>query len=533
MLDLRGLTVVVDTDGRITFSDLPEDIRAVARSLSEVKMNDILTMSAQQIQQAVSKKEISPVEVTRAFLERIQDVDAKIGAFLYVDPELAIKQAQQVEKDVLAGNVGMLSGVPVAVKDIFDTRDMPTTAGSKILDGFRPPFDATVVQRLRGAGAILLGKTNMDEFAMGSTGENSAYKTTHNPWDLAKAPGGSSGGSAAALAALQAPLALGTDTGGSIRQPAALCGVVGLKPTYGRVSRYGIIAFASSLDQAGPMARCVGDAALMMQVIAGVDPRDSTSLPVPVPDYVKGVTGGLSGVTVGLVRNFVDNDGVEPQIREKILETARIMREKGAIVKDVALPNAKYCIATYYIIATAEASSNLARYDGVRYGMRKEEPGKDLDAMYRATRGTGFGDEVKRRIILGTFVLSSGYADAYYQRALRVRTMIRGDFEDVFKDVDLLLMPTSPVAAVGLGEKVADPLSMYLLDEFTVCVNLAGLPGISVPAGLDTAGHPMGVQVVGPQLAETGVLNAARAIEDAFEFYKQTPTINPAINMRG
>ena len=525
MLDLRDLTVVVDTDGRITFSDLPKDIRDVARSLSGVKMNSILTMSVREIQQAVAKKELSPVEVTRAFLERIEQVDPKIGAFLHVDPDLVMKQAQDQEKNVMEGHIGALAGIPVAVKDIFNTLDMPTTAGSKILEGFRPPFDATVVQRLRDAGAIILGKTNMDEFAMGSTGENSAYQTTHNPWDLAMAPGGSSGGSAAALAALEAPLALGTDTGGSIRQPAALCGVVGMKPTYGRVSRYGIIAFASSLDQAGPMARRVDDAALMMRVIAGTDPRDSTSLPVEVPDYEKALTGDLSGVTVGLVRNFTDSEGVATEVREQVLEAAQKMQERGAVIKDVTMPGAKYCIATYYIIATAEASSNLARYDGVRYGMRVEEPGRNLDAMYRATRGAGFGDEVKRRIILGTFVLSSGYSAAYYQRALRVRTLIRQEFDRTFKDVDLLLMPTSPTSAVGIGEKVTDPLSMYLLDEFTVCVNLAGLPGISVPTGLDNAGHPVGVQVVGPQLTEAGVLNAARAIEDAFEFYRQVPDL--------
>jgi len=516
--------VVIDIDGRITFSDLPEDIRDVARSISGVEMNDILTMSAQAIQRAVSKKDLSPVEVTRAFLDRIEAVDDKVGAFLYVDPDLAIKQARKVEKDVMAGRAGMLSGVPVAVKDIFDTKDMPTTAGSRMLEGFRPPFDATVVRHLREEGAILLGKTNMDEFAMGSTGENSAYRITRNPWDLTTAPGGSSGGSAAALAAMEAPLALGTDTGGSIRQPAALCGVVGMKPTYGRVSRYGIVAFASSLDQAGPMARSVGDAALMMQAIAGQDTMDSTSLPDAVPAYANGLTGDLSGVKIGLVRNFVDSEGVDPAIRDKVLEAAEAMKARGAVVKDVIMPNAKYCIATYYIIATAEASSNLARYDGVRYGRRDEPAGEDLEAMYRATRAN-FGDEVKRRVILGTFVLSAGYSDAYYQRALRVRTLIRRDFDAVFKDVDLLLMPTSPTSSVGIGEKVADPLSMYLLDEFTVCVNLAGLPGISVPVGLDANNHPLSVQVVGPQMAEAGVLNAAKAIEDKFEFYRETPVL--------
>ncbi len=525
LLDLRELTVIVDEQGNVTFSDLPADIREVARSISGVAMNDILTMGAGQLRDAVRNRELSPVEVTTAFLERVEAVEPQVHAFLHVDPELAFDQARKTEADVMAGRGGVLAGVPVAVKDIFDTRDMPTTAGSRVLEGFRPPFDATVVARLRKAGAIVLGKTNMDEFAMGSTGEHSAYGPTRNPWDTTMSPGGSSSGSAAALAALQAPLALGTDTGGSIRQPAALCGVVGMKPTYGRVSRYGLIAFASSLDQAGPMARRVEDAALLLQVIAGRDPLDSTSLDVPVPDYASQVNAGVSGLRVGLVRDFVEQDGVEPDIRKRVLETADVLKEKGALVRDVRLPHAGYCIAAYYIIATAEASSNLARYDGVRYGLRREVPQGGLDAMYRATRSEGFGGEVKRRVILGTFVLSEGYSEAYYQRATRARTLIRRDFERVFRDVDVLLMPTSPVAAVGIGERAADPLSEYLLDEFTVCLNLAGLPGISVPVGLDHAGHPVGVQIAGPPLSEVDLFRAAKAVEDEFSFYTEFPDL--------
>ena len=465
----------------------------------------------------------TPTEAAREYLDRIAALDPKVKAYLTVTAEAALARAAEADARFKTGApLGPLDGVPLGLKDVLCTRGVRTTAGSKILEGFVPPYDATVVARLARAGAVILGKLNMDEFAMGSSTENSGYFTTRNPWDLSRVPGGSSGGSAAAVAADLAAATLGTDTGGSIRQPAAFCGTVGLKPTYGRVSRFGLIAFASSLDQIGPFAKDVEDAALMLQAIAGHDPRDSTSAAVPVPDYAAGLGQGVEGLKVGIPAEYFI-EGLDPEVETAVRAAIEILKGLGAKTESVSLPHTEYGLAAYYVIGPAEASSNLARYDGVKYGLRV--PGaRDLIDMYSRTRGAGFGAEVKRRVMLGTYALSAGYYDAYYGKAQKVRTLVQRDFQKAFERVDVIVAPTTPSAAFRTGEK-EDPLSMYLNDVFTIPVNLAGLPGVSVPAGFTKGGLPVGLQVIGKAFDEAAVLRTAKAYEGATEWHKRKPEL--------
>jgi aspartyl-tRNA(Asn)/glutamyl-tRNA(Gln) amidotransferase subunit A len=477
-------------------------------------MSELWRLGAAEIARRVQARELTAREVTDAHLDRVAAVEPEVDAFLTVLSERARDRAARVDRALDEGRQALpLAGLPVAVKDVLDLAGEPTTCGSRILEGYRPPFTATAVARLEDAGAVVIGKTNMDEFAMGSSTENSAYKKTRNPWDPERVPGGSSGGSAAAVAAGMVPIALGTDTGGSIRQPAAFCGVVGLKPTYGRVSRYGLVAFASSLDQVGPFARSVEDAALVASVLFGPDPSDATSARVPVPELLAELGRGIEGLRVGVPWAFLEK-GVDPGMLAAFRGALGTLERAGAHIVEVALPHAAHAIATYYIVATAEASSNLARYDGVRYGLRVGA--RDLRTMYGESRDRGFGPEVKRRIILGTFVLSSGYYDAYYLRAQKVRTLIRRDFEDALAGCDAVATPTTPTPAFRFGEKTDDPLQMYLADVFTVPANLAGIPGISVPCGL-VAGLPAGLQLLGRRFDETTLLRLAHAFERAAE----------------
>jgi aspartyl-tRNA(Asn)/glutamyl-tRNA(Gln) amidotransferase subunit A len=500
-----------------------------------------------QLAQAVRSRDISAVEVTRSYLDRIAQLDGSLGCFLRVDEKGALAAAQAVDDQVRAGadEELLLAGVPVGIKDMLCTKDLTTTAGSKILGGFVPPYDATAVAKLRAAGAIVIGKLNLDEFAMGSSNENSAFKPCKNPWDLSRVPGGSSGGSAAAVAASLCPLSLGTDTGGSIRQPAALCGVTGMKPTYGRVSRYGVIAFASSLDQVGPLGRSAIDVARALQVIGGHDPHDATSLSLSQPDYLAASQASLHAngkrLRIGLPKEYFA-DGLDPRI-ERCVRTALATLEKdGAELVEVSLPLTKHAVAIYYLIATAEASSNLSRYDGVRYGLRVTPregelgPGQSaLVEMYKRTRAAGFGPEVRRRIMLGTYVLRSGYYDAYYRRASQVRTLVARDFEAAFAKCDVLMTPTSPVLPFRLGERMSDPLQMYLADIYTISCNLAGLPGLSMPCGLvsDEGSDkplPVGVQILGPALHDAQVLQVAAAYQRLTDWHKQRP---PALGVDG
>ncbi len=464
--------------------------------------------TAWELRALYRRGEASPSEAVRAVLDRIEAVEPRLHAYLFLDADGALAEAARWDARAGRDDAPPLAGIPVALKDNICTRGWPTTAGSRILEGFRPPYDATVAVRLRRAGAILLGKTNCDEFAMGSSTENSAFGPTRNPWDLDRVPGGSSGGSAAAVAAGEAALALGSDTGGSIREPAAFCGVVGLKPTYGRVSRYGLVAFASSLDQIGPFARDVRDAALLLQVIAGHDPADSTSAEVEVPAYAERLTGELRGLRVGVVREFLA-EGVDAGVAASVRGAVETLRGLGAVCEEVSLPHAPYALPAYYLVAPAEASSNLARYAGVHYG-RRTGRAADLYAMYARTRREGFGPEVKRRIMLGTYALSAGYYDAFYLRAQRVRTLVRRDFE------------AAPTAAFRLGERTADPLQMYLADVFTVPVNLAGVPGISVPCGF-AGGLPVGLQIIGRPFGEATILGIAHAFEQATDVHAVRP----------
>jgi aspartyl-tRNA(Asn)/glutamyl-tRNA(Gln) amidotransferase subunit A len=468
--------------------------------------------------------EVTSVEATRACLARIAQVDGKVKAFLRLDEHGALAAAEASDTRRKAGNpLGPLDGVPVAVKDIFLTEGVETTCGSRVLQGFLPPYDATAVRLLKEAGMPILGKLNQDEFAMGSSTESSAFGPCHNPWDVTRTPGGSSGGSAAALAAREVFGTLGTDTGGSIRQPAALTNTVGLKPTYGRVSRYGVIAYASSLDAPGPLGRTVGDVAALMQVLARHDPQDSTSAPADVPDYLADLEHGVAGLKLGVPREYFV-EGMDPEVEASIREALKAYERLGATLVDVSLPHTKYALATYYLLAPAEASSNLARYDGVRFGQRAREA-RGLKEMYGLTRDQGFGPEVKRRIMLGTYALSAGYYDAYYVRAQKVRTLIREDFTRAFTQVDALVTPTSPVPAFKLGEKVNDPLSMYLMDVCTLPCNLAGLPGLSLPCGFTKAGLPIGLQLMGRPFDEAKLLRIARAFEREHDYTRRQAPI--------
>ncbi len=479
--------------------------------------------SATELARALRARELSAEELVRSCLERIDAVETRVRAFLERTPELALEQARAVDARLAAGEeLPAVAGIPLALKDVFTTKGIRTTCGSRILERYVPPYDCTPWERLRAAGSVLLGKTNCDEFAMGSSNENSAFGPVHNPWDLDRVPGGSSGGSAAAVAAGEAVWALGTDTGGSVRQPAALCGVVGMKPTYGLVSRYGLIAFASSLDTVGTFTRTVRDAAVLLSAIAGRDPRDATSLDAPTADLAAGLEeADVRGLRVGVVEAL--GEGVEPGVRDAVRSAVDRLAGMGAEVGEVSLPHAEYALSAYYLIAPSEASSNLARYDGVRYGLRVE--GRDSVEMMMRTRGEGFGAEVKRRIILGTYALSAGYYEAFYGQAQKVRTLIIRDYEAAFERFDVLVSPTSPTTAFRIGEKVDDPLAMYLSDVFTIPANLAGVPSISIPCGLDPRGLPVGLQLTGPVLGEVTVLRAAHALERELAFSARPPLV--------
>ncbi len=476
--------------------------------------------------------EITATELTEAVLDRILAVDNAVKAYLTLTPELALEGAAEADRAIAAvrradrlADLPMLTGIPLAIKDVITVEGVRTTCGSKILENYLPPYQATVVDRLIAAGAVILGKTNTDEFAMGSSTENSAYFATRNPWDLERVPGGSSGGSAAAVAAGECLAALGSDTGGSVRQPAALCGIVGLKPTYGRVSRYGLVAYASSLDQIGPLAKDVTDAAILLGAIAGHDLRDSTSMAIPVPDYVSEIRGqasGIRGLRIGVPREYFI-PGMQPEVEAAVREAIGVLAGLGAEVREISLPHTDLALPVYYLIAPAEASANLARYDGIRYGF--SAPGATLWDTYRKTRGEGFGPEVKRRIMLGTYALSAGYYDAYYLKAQQVRTLIRRDFDEALREADVIACPTSPTTAFRIGERVQDPLSMYLSDVFTLSLNLAGLPGISLPCGFDNAGLPIGLQFIAGAFQESLLLRAAYAYEQATGWHKRRPRL--------
>ncbi|MGH7334272.1 MAG: Asp-tRNA(Asn)/Glu-tRNA(Gln) amidotransferase subunit GatA [Candidatus Rokuibacteriota bacterium] len=475
---------------------------------------------------AYARGDITPTAVIEEYLARIAALDGRVGAYLTVMRDEALATAREADARYRRGApLGLLDGIPLGLKDNLCTRGVRTTAGSRILERFVPPYDATVVAKLKERGAVLLGKTNLDEFAMGSSTEHSAYHPTRNPWDLARVPGGSSGGSAAAVAAGLAAGAFGSDTGGSVRQPAAFCGVVGLKPTYGRVSRYGLIAFGSSLDQIGPLALDVRDAAILLGAIAGADRRDTTSVPAPVPDYAAALAGGVSGLRLGVPDEYF-TEGMDPEVDRAVRQAIEAFRALGATVARVSLPTTAYALATYYLVAPAEASSNLARYDGVKYGVRVPG-GKDLIEMSGRTRAAGFGAEVKRRIMLGTYALSAGYYDAYYGKALKVRTLVARDFQRVFAEVDLIVAPTTPNVPFKHGEK-EDPLSMYLNDVFAVPANMAGLPGVSVPCGFSEAGLPIGLQLIGRPFEEARLLRAAHTYEQATPWHTRAPELATA-----
>jgi aspartyl-tRNA(Asn)/glutamyl-tRNA(Gln) amidotransferase subunit A len=477
-------------------------------------------LSIKQLAEGLRAKKFSARELAKHFLARIEQHASRLNCFITVTQEQALAAADAADKRIRAGEGNPLTGVPVAHKDIFCTDGVKTSCGSKMLDNFIAPYDATVVARLKQAGAVMLGKTNMDEFAMGSSNETSFYGVVKNPWDLARVPGGTSGGSAAAVAAKLAPGATGTDTGGSIRQPAALCGITGLKPTYGRVSRYGMIAFASSLDQGGPMARSAEDCAWLLQGMAGFDARDSTSIDRAVPDYTAGLNGSLAGLRIGLPKEYF-GEGLDEGVAGVIEEAIAVYRSLGCEVTEISLPNTRLAVPVYYVVAPAECSSNLARYDGVRYGYRCENP-KDLTDLYKRSRGEGFGAEVKRRIMIGTYVLSAGYYEAYYLKAQQVRRLISDDFKRAFKQVDVIMGPTSPSTAFKLGEKAGDPVRMYLSDIYTIAVNLAGLPGISIPAGFHK-GLPVGLQIIGNYFEECRLLNVAHQFQQETGWHARSP----------
>lgn len=487
-------------------------------------MQEILKKSAMEQFKALKNKEISAVELTKASLERIKEVDEKLGAFNSVTDEIALNTAKKADEKIAKGEeLPLLAGVPLALKDNMNLVGSKTTASSKILENFVSPYNATVTEKLLNNLVPIVGKANLDEFAMGSSNENSAFKKVHNPWNLNKVPGGSSGGSAAAVASCESALALGSDTGGSIRLPASFCGIVGMKPTYGKVSRYGLIAFASSLDQIGPFARTVEDAAALMEVISGHDTHDSTSLKLPVENYRESINNDIKGMKIGVVKELVA-EGLAPDVQKAIQQAIDTYKSLGAEVVEVSLPNIKHSIGIYYILATAECSSNLARFDGVRYGHRTEGANNLLD-MYCKTRAEGFGPEVKRRIMLGTYALSSGYYDAYYKKAQQMRRIVTEDFLNAFAKVDALIAPTCPNTAFDLGSKTEDPLAMYLTDIATIGANLAGIPAMSIPAGFDSTGMPIGLQIMTPQLAEKKLFNFAYKFEQSHDYYKQLANI--------
>lgn len=481
-------------------------------------MNDLIRQSAATLAGAIARKEVSSEEVTRAHLDRISQVDERVHAFLYVDPEASIARAREVDQQIARGELSSpLAGVPIALKDLVATKGVPTTCGSRILKGWRPPYNATIVNKLHAAGVVSLGKTNMDEFAMGSSTEHSGYGPTHNPWDLDRIPGGSGGGSAAAIASFESPLAIGTDTGGSIRQPAAVTGTVGVKPTYGGVSRYGIVALASSLDQAGPCARDVMDTAILHSVIAGHDPRDSTSINAPVPDFVAAaLNADVRGMKIGVIKEL-QGEGFQSGVLKRFNQSLEILTELGAEIVEVSCPHFQYALGAYYLILPSEASSNLARFDGMRFGIRVDDGNdRSVEQVMSATREEGFGAEVKRRIMLGTYALSSGYYDAYYGQAQRIRTLITRDFEAAFTKVDVLVSPTSPTTAFKIGEKLDDPLAMYLNDIATIPVNLAGNCAMSLPIGLAPEdGLPVGLQIIAPAMADSLLYQVGSALESA------------------
>jgi aspartyl-tRNA(Asn)/glutamyl-tRNA(Gln) amidotransferase subunit A len=482
--------------------------------------------SIRELHQQLVRKERTATEITQAALERIHQLEPKLHSFLAVTAEHALAQAKQVDDQLaVGGQIGLLAGIPIGIKDNLCTKGIRTTCGSRILENFLPPYESTVTQKLAELGAVMVGKTNLDEFAMGSSTENSAYQVTANPWDITRVPGGSSGGSAAAVAADECVVALGSDTGGSIRQPASLCGVVGMKPTYGLVSRFGLVAYASSLDQIGPFGRTVEDAAILLGAIAGYDSQDSTSLKVPIPDYTQFLIPDLKGKRVGVITETF-GEGLDSVVAEAVHQAIAQLKALGAEIQEISCPRFRYGLPTYYVIAPSEASANLARYDGVKYGFRAE--GADsLLSMYTQTRAKGFGTEVKRRIMIGTYALSAGYYDAYYLKAQKVRTLIKQDFEKAFESVDVLVCPTAPSTAFKAGEKTADPLSMYLSDLMTIPVNLAGLPGLSLPCGFDAQGLPIGLQIIGNVLREDQVIQAAYAYEQATEWHLRSPDIKP------
>jgi aspartyl-tRNA(Asn)/glutamyl-tRNA(Gln) amidotransferase subunit A len=483
---------------------------------------ELHTLTIHELHGLLVKREVTSRQIAEALYKRSEAVDGRVKAYLRLTEDLAFRQADEVDRKIMRGEaVGDLAGIPLGIKDIMCTKGILTTCGSKILENYVPFYDGTVIQKLKSNEAVFLGKLNMDEFAMGSSTENSGYQVTRNPWDLDRIPGGSSGGSAAAVAGHECIAALGTVTGGSIRQPAHCCGIVGLKPTYGRVSRYGLVAFASSLDQIGPMTKDVSDCAIMMNAISGYDPCDSTSVNVEVPDYRRFLVNGAKGVRIGIPREYFV-EGMDPDVEKGVREAIELLKRVGAEIHEISLPHTEYAVAVYYIICTAEASSNLARFDGVKYGLRSRGH-QDLMEMYTQTRARGFGKEVKRRIILGTYVLSAGYYDAYYKKASQVRTLMRMDFEDAFRKVDVIVTPVAPTAAFRIGEKVEDPLQMYLSDIFTIPVNLAGIPALALPCGFTREGLPVGLQIMGKHFDEGKLLQVGYTFEQNTDFHLRQP----------
>jgi len=483
----------------------------------------MLNYSLNELSGLLKSRKISSVELTQSYLKRIDSLNPKINAYITVNPEASLKQAAEADIRLARGQIQPLTGIPIAQKDIFCAKGWKTTCGSKMLSNFVAPYDAHIIECFNNVGAIMLGRTNMDEFAMGSSNETSFFGPVHNPWDLSAVPGGSSGGSAAAVAARMAPAATGTDTGGSIRQPAALCGITGIKPTYGLVSRYGLVAYASSLDQAGPMGRTAEDCAILLNTMAGFDPRDSTSINRPSEDYVQSLSAPLQGLKIGLPKEYF-TAGLSAEIAQSIEVACEVLRREGAEIQEISLPNSPVAIPAYYVLASAEASSNLERYDGVRYGYRAKKY-KDLVDMYKKTRAQGFGPEVKRRIMIGTYVLSAGYYDAYYIKAQKLRRLIANDFSNAFDKVDVILGPTSPQPAFNLGERSNDPVSMYLSDIYTIAVNLAGLPGLSLPAGFSGNGRPIGMQLIGNYFDEARLLNIAHRYQQVTDWHQREPSL--------